>query len=143
MTGIKEDVEKRFYDFLSEIGDRVGTERVQQFVEGAITGAVRTKKAVDKNVESFLSLANIPSRRDYDRMRAKLDALQGSVMNLSRAVEDLHDRLLTRNGMHAPGGHATPKPATHFAPKAKTAPKKTARASAPKRPTRGRSGRAR
>jgi hypothetical protein len=100
MTGIKEDVEKRFYEFLSDLGDRVGTERVQQFFEGAITGALRTKKAVDKNVESFLSLANIPSRRDYDRMRAKLDALQGSVMNLTRAVEDLNDKLALRNGVH-------------------------------------------
>jgi hypothetical protein len=137
MTGIKEDVEKRFYEFLSDIGDRVGAERVQHFVEGAITGAVRTKKVVDKNVESFLSLANIPSRRDYDRMRAKVDALQGSVMNLSRAVENLHDQLTGRNG------HATPKAATHFAPKAKATPKKVARASAPKRSGRGRSSRAR
>lgn len=112
MTGIKEDVEKRFYEFLSELGDRVGTERVQHFVEGAITGALRTKKAVDKNMETVLSLANIPSRRDYDRMRAKLDALQGSVMNLTRAVEDLNDKLSTRNGLHGQAArrHApTPK----------------------------------
>ena len=130
MTGIKEDVEKRFYEFFSELGDRVGTERVQQFFEGAISGAVRTKKAVDKNVESFLSLANIPSRRDYDRMRAKLEALQGSVMNLSRAVEDLHDKLAARNGLHS-------QPVARHAPK----PKK-ARPSA-KRPGKGRTGRAR
>jgi hypothetical protein len=92
MSGIKEDVEKRLYEFLGEVGDRIGAERVQNILETAITGAARTKKAVDKNVESLLSIANIPSRREYDRMRIKLDALQGSVVSLSRSVEELRDR---------------------------------------------------
>ena len=135
MTGIKEDVEKRFYEFLSEVGDRVGAERLQQLVEGAITGAVRTKKVVDKNVESFLSLANIPSRREYERMRAKLDALQGSVLNLSRAVDDLHDQLASRNGVHA---HPAPKTAARFAPKPKAKKEQTSPAKPSSRARRGR-----
>jgi hypothetical protein len=92
MAGIREDVEKKIYEMLSEVGDRLGAERLQQIVEGALSGAARTKEAVDKNFGALLSLANIPSRREYDRMRVKLDALQGSVMNLTRMVEDLRAR---------------------------------------------------
>jgi hypothetical protein len=102
MSGIREDVEKKFYEFLSELGERVNADRVQQFVEGAISGAARTKKVVDKNVETLLSMANIPSRRDYDRMRSKLDALQGSIVHLTRTVEDLRARLGEANGAHMP-----------------------------------------
>ena len=83
MAGIREDVEKRLFDFLGEVVDKVGADRVQQIVEGAITGAARTKKAVDKNVDNLLALANIPSRRDFERMRHKLEALQGSVITLT------------------------------------------------------------
>ena len=122
MTGIRGDVEKRFYEFLSEVGEKIGAERIEQFVENALTGAARTKKAVDKNVEALLSLANIPSRRDYDRMRAKLDALQGSIINLTRTVDDLRDRLASANGTRR-RGKARP-----------TVRAKKARATAPKRP---------
>lgn len=104
MSGIREDVEKKVFQLLSDLGDRVGAERVQQFLEGAVTSAARTKKAVDKNVETLLAMANIPSRRDYDRVRSKLDALQASVVSLNRTVDDLRDRL----GMPAAG--LAPKP---------------------------------
>jgi hypothetical protein len=122
MTGIRGDVEKRFYEFLSEVGEKIGAERIEQFVENALTGAARTKKAVDKNVETLLSLANIPSRRDYDRMRAKLDALQGSIINLTRTVDDLRDRLASANGSPRRGKRRP------------TVRAKKARATAPKRP---------
>lgn len=98
MSGIRQDVEKKVYEFLSELGDRLGAERVQQLFENAVTGAVRTKKAVDKNVDTLFSMANIPSRRDYDRMRAKLDALQATIMSLNRTVEDLRARVGATNG---------------------------------------------
>jgi hypothetical protein len=127
MPGIREDVEKRFYEFLSEVGERIGSERIEQLVEGAITGAVRTKAKVDKNVETLLGLANIPSRRDYNRMRAKLDALQGSIINLTRRVEELSEQLTVANGaLHR--GHSDPsgkpKPARRRpAPKRGTTPR--------------------
>ena len=108
MSGIREDFEKKFYEFLSELGERVGADRVQQVVESAITGAARTKKAVDKNVETLLSMANIPSRRDYERMRAKLDALQGTIVHLTRTVEELRRRMgdtVETRTAHAAHGH--------------------------------------
>jgi len=101
MPGIRADVEKKFYEFLSELGERTGADRVQQLVESAFTGAARTKKVVDKNVETLLAMANIPSRRDYDRMRAKLDALQGTIVHLNRTVEELRARLGDTSGTRA------------------------------------------
>jgi len=140
MTGIKEDVEKKVYEWLAEVGDRIGAERVSQFLEGAIVGAARTKEAVDKNVDSLLAIANIPSRREYDRMRVKLDALQGSVMNLTRTVDRLRDRLAMSNG------HAPAKPAVRESSARKRATKprvKTTASAQRKRTTRASSKRAR
>jgi len=98
MAGIREDVEKRFYEFLGDVVDKIGVERVQTVLEGALSGAAKTKEAVDKNFENLLSLANIPTRRDFERMRSKIDALQGSVLTLTRTVDELREKLATANG---------------------------------------------
>jgi hypothetical protein len=141
MAGIREDVEKRFFEFLGEVVDKIGTERVQQVLEGAINGAASTKKVVDKNVESLLALANIPSRRDFERMRNKLEALQGSVITLTRTVEDLREKLAEAapNGAsnHATS-HAAPSPsrpaaATAKPKRASISPAKRSASTGPKR----------
>ncbi len=133
MAGLREDVEKRLYELLSDLTDRIGVERVQQLVEGAFVGAARTKEVVDKNVESILSFANIPSRREYERMKTKLDALQGTILNLTRTVEELQARLAERNENGAGSSAKRKAPATSRAHKSTTAKKKPTRAGARKR----------
>lgn len=124
MSGIRRDVEKKLYGLLSELGDRVGAERVQQLMETAMSSAVRTKKAVDRNVDTLLSMANIPSRRDYDRMRLKIDALQGTILNLTRTVDDLRARL----GLEKKPAAAGRRTAKAKAGARSTAPKRAGRA---------------
>src|SRR5713101_5193753 len=50
------------------------------------------KDKFDRNVETFLDLVNIPSKRDVRELKSRLDYLNGQVVNLSMKV----DRLLAQ-----------------------------------------------
>jgi hypothetical protein len=95
--------EQRVYDWLVDVGDRIGADRVGNLLGGAAVGVARTKATLDRNLDALLAIANIPSRRDYRRMQAKLDALQGSVISLSRTVEQLREFIA--GGEARPGKH--------------------------------------
>jgi endonuclease III len=49
--------------------------------------AAKTKGQVDKNVETLLHLLNLPSRTDYDKLRLKIEHLQGSLVNLNMKLD--------------------------------------------------------
>ena len=49
--------------------------------------AAKTKGQVDKNVETMLHLFNLPSRSDYDKLRLKIEHLQGSLVNLNMKLD--------------------------------------------------------
>jgi hypothetical protein len=105
--------EERITQFAEEM---IGNPRVRDALAGAFRRAARTKGQVDRNMEMILAALNVPSRRDFDKLYAKVEALQGSLVNLSIKL----DRL-----------------AAQRATEAKSAPaKKTKRASA----KRGKSG---
>jgi TolA-binding protein len=93
----KDTIEQKVYGWVTDVGDRVGAERISGILGSALVGVARTKARLDKNVDALLSVANIPSRADYRRMQSKLDSLQGSVMSLSRTVEQLR-AALEQNG---------------------------------------------
>ena len=69
--------------------------------------AVDAKRAVDKNMQTVLSLLNVPSRADFHRVMTKIEALQGSIVNLSMKV----DRLVA--AQEAKQHHAAPPPPRH------------------------------
>ena len=69
--------------------------------------AVDAKRAVDKNMQTVLSLLNVPSRADFHRVMTKIEALQGSIVNLSMKV----DRLVA--AQEAKPHHAAPPPPRH------------------------------
>ena len=46
-------------------------------------GNVDAKRAVDKNMQTVLSVLNVPSRADFHRVLTKIEALQGSLVNLN------------------------------------------------------------
>jgi len=85
------NIEKKVYDWITDVSDRIGADKVGNILGGAVVGMARTKATLDKNLDTLLAMANIPSRGDYQKMKKKLDSLQGSVMSLSRTVEQLRD----------------------------------------------------
>lgn len=106
--------------FLEELGKNP---KVREQVGKTLERAVDAKRAVDKNMQTVLSVLNVPSRADFHRVLTKIEALQGSVVNLSIKV----DRLVA--AQEAAKHHAAPThtPVPHHAPAAARA-KKTARA---------------
>ncbi|MFN8642299.1 MAG: hypothetical protein U0802_11825 [Candidatus Binatia bacterium] len=91
--------------------------RVRQQLGKTLERAVDAKRAVDKNMQTVLSMLNVPSRADFHRVMTKIEALQGSIVNLSMKV----DRLIA--AQEAKAHHAAPAPPR---PKAKPRPRKKA-----------------
>ena len=121
--------EKGIADWISELTDRFGAERVSEMFGTAAVGVARTKATIDKNLDAVLALANIPSRADYQKVQSKLDSLQGSIMSLSRTVEELRQALETDS-------RGTKKPARRSS---STAARATKTAATARRTTRKRS----
>lgn len=55
------------------------------------------KQSFDRNVETVLDFVNIPSKRDVRELKARLDHLNGQLVNLSMKI----DRLLAESGPEA------------------------------------------
>ncbi|MFN8544765.1 MAG: hypothetical protein U0807_11280 [Candidatus Binatia bacterium] len=51
--------------------------------------AFETKGKIDKNLQTVLGLLNLPSRADLKKLATRLDAIQGSLVNLNMKVDRL------------------------------------------------------
>lgn len=72
--------EERFSRFAKEV---VTHPTFSSMIEKALRNALATKGKVDQNVDHFLNLLNIPSKSDYNKLLAKIETLQGSLVNLN------------------------------------------------------------
>ena len=55
----------------------------------AVQKGLETKGRIDRNLETVLGLLNVPSRADMKRLATKLDAVQGSLLNLNVKLDRL------------------------------------------------------
>mgnify|MGYP007080254539 CR=1 FL=1 len=97
LSGLFERGEEVMGVFLEELGRNP---KVREQLGKTLARAVGAKRAVDKNMQTVLSVLNLPSRADHNRILAKIEALQGSIVNLSMKV----DRLVAQQ--HAPAPNA-------------------------------------
>src|SRR5215510_3876137 len=58
-------------------------------MEKAFRSAAATKGKVDQNVDALLGLFNIPSKSDYNKLLAKVETVQGSLVNLNIKLDRL------------------------------------------------------
>jgi len=58
-------------------------------LEKALRNAAATKGKMDRNVTTLLGLFNIPSKADYNKLLAKVEAVQGSLVNLNIKLDRL------------------------------------------------------
>ena len=107
-NGATPGLERLVLRWMTDMGERLGADRVGDALSGALAGVAKTRAVVDRNVASLFSIASSPTRRDYERMQARLDALQTSVAGLSRRL-DVLARALDR-GTPAPRGKRAEKP---------------------------------
>jgi hypothetical protein len=85
---------KRLYDFgeaqLGRLAEELlASPRFAEAFSHALRRAMATKGQVDRNMQTVLSLLNVPSRSDLNRLATKLDALHGSLVNLNLKVDRL------------------------------------------------------
>ena len=94
--------EDRMNKLLEEL---LSNPRFAEALGKTVQAALETKGRVDRNMQTVLSLLNLPSKSDYKKLATKIEALQGSMVNLSIKL----DRILAaqKNGEPAP----TPKAA--------------------------------
>ena len=83
---------------------------VSEFVKHALRNASSTKGKIDKSMVTMLALLNLPSKEDYNRLLAKVETVQGSLVNLNIKL----DRLLAEQKKSK---KSTSRKKTSFPPK--------------------------
>ncbi len=99
LSGLFERGEEVVSVFLEELGKNP---RVREQLGKTVERAVDAKRRVDRTTQTLLSALNVPSRADYNRLLAKIEALQGSLVNLSMKV----DRVLAHQQAAPPAAPA-------------------------------------
>ena len=89
LSGLFERGEEVVGVFLEELSKNPS---VREQLGKTVERAVHAKRRVDRTTQTLLSAFNVPSRADYNRLLAKLEALQGSLVNLSMKL----DRILAQ-----------------------------------------------
>lgn len=102
LSGLFERGEEVVSVFLEELSRNP---RVREQLGKTVERAVDAKRRVDRTTQTVLSALNVPSRADYNRLLAKIEALQGSLVNLSMKL----DRLLAHQ-QSAASTHASAAP---------------------------------
>jgi uncharacterized membrane protein YccC len=101
--------EERLGQFAEEM---LSSPHVTEALAGALRKAAQTKGQVDRNMQAVLSALNLPTKADLTRVVAKVEALQGSLVNINIKL----DRLLAAQAQAA----AKPSPPSR-APRPKKA----------------------
>src|SRR5215813_717108 len=77
-------------DNLSRLAeDLLSRPLLAQALSSALRRGLETKGQIDRNVQTLLSLLNLPSRADVNRLLTKLEIIQGNLTNLSMKVDRL------------------------------------------------------
>ena len=78
--------EDRLGQFAEEI---LSSPHVTEALAGALRRAAQTKGQVDRNMQAVLSALNLPTRGDLARVVNKVEALQGSLVNINIKLDRL------------------------------------------------------
>ena len=60
---------------------------VREVVENTFQNATEAKERVGQNMEALLALLNIPSKADYEHLLAKIEEVQGNLVNVSMKLD--------------------------------------------------------
>jgi len=101
LSWIVEMGEARLLQFAEEL---LSNPKMADAFSAALQRAAKTKGQVDRNMQMLLGLLNMPSKADYNRLLSKIEALQGSLVNVNIKL----DRLLAARD--APKPRRTSKP---------------------------------
>jgi hypothetical protein len=78
--------EERLGQFAEEV---LSNPHVTEALSNALRRAAKTKGQVDRNMQMVLGALNLPSRADFSKLVSKVEALQGSLVNLNIKLDRL------------------------------------------------------
>jgi hypothetical protein len=78
--------EEKLTQFAKEV---MANRRFAESLGKAFARAAKTKGQVDRNIDTLLGFLNIPSKADYSKLLAKVEAVQGSLVNLNIKLDRL------------------------------------------------------
>lgn len=75
---------------LGQLADELlSNQHVTDALASALRRAAQTKGTVDRNLQLVLGALNLPTKNDYNRLVSKIEALQGSLVNLNIKLDRL------------------------------------------------------
>ena len=79
---------QRLYDMGEErlnvlAEELLASPRFAEVLGAALQRGMEAKGKVDQNMQTILNLLNVPSKADYKKLATKIEALQGSLVNLN------------------------------------------------------------
>jgi hypothetical protein len=81
---------ERGEDAVGQVLDELVSSRdVAHRVGKTVGRATDAKHRLDRNMQFLLSVLNLPSRSDYNKLLAKVEALQGSLVNVNIKLDRL------------------------------------------------------
>ncbi len=108
-----------FLEWLYSVGEEKLTQmfrealshpRLSESLSKALEQAARAKGQMDQNVGAILSFLNLPSKRDYQQLLAKVEAVQGSLVNLNIKVDRLMEEQKKKKGLPRRSSRPSGKP---------------------------------
>src|SRR5262249_40104493 len=90
--------EKTLFEKIYEAGEKQLTRFAREVIshpafsaamDNALRNAAANKRKVNRNVDTLLCLFNLPSKSDYNKLLAKVEAVQGSLVNLNIKLDRL------------------------------------------------------
>jgi polyhydroxyalkanoate synthesis regulator phasin len=92
------------------LDDVMSSPRFADIVGKTLHQAMSTKGTVDRNMQTILSLLNLPSKADYKKLATKVEALQGSLVNLNIKLDRILAQQRPKTAKRSARPKAKPKP---------------------------------
>lgn len=90
MAKLRQMSEEGVSSFFSEV---MGNDNLRRRMGRAGERLLANKGTFDRNVETVLDFVNIPSKRDVRELKARLDHLNGQLVNLSMKIDRMLEQL--------------------------------------------------
>ena len=90
--------EKTLFEKLYEVGEGnlarfaeevISNPAFSDTVDQTLRNAAEAKGKVDQNIAALLELLNLPSKADYDKLLAKVETVQGTLININMKLDRL------------------------------------------------------
>jgi polyhydroxyalkanoate synthesis regulator phasin len=92
------------------LDDVISSPRFADILGKTLHQAMSTKGTVDRNMQTILSLLNLPSKADYKKLATKVEALQGSLVNLNIKLDRILAQQRPKTAKRSARPKAKPKP---------------------------------